>query len=141
MGAENSVKHMLKKLMETEGEMGAEEWFNCVVQKLKEWLIVIEKFGESLIKKLDEVFPPETRGEDLKHWLIVATLFIIAAVVLIACLCCCYRCCCRRGGGGRAVRMMKAPGRDYRMPRHVFEGNPRSYFRNLRGKPRIDELV
>ncbi|KAH7840248.1 hypothetical protein Vadar_014691 [Vaccinium darrowii] len=130
MGAENSMKHMLKQLMETEGEMGPKEWFNYLVEKLKEWL-----------KKLDEVFPPETRGEDLKHWLIVAAPFIIAAVVLIACLWCCCRCCCRGGGRGRAVRMMKAPGRDYRMPRHVFEENPRSYFRNLRGKTSIDELV
>ncbi|KAH7839786.1 hypothetical protein Vadar_008894 [Vaccinium darrowii] len=121
MKAENSMKHMRKKLMETEGQMGAEEWFNYVVEKLKEWL-----------KKSDEVFPLETRGEDLKHWLIV--------VVLIACLWCCCRCCCRGGGRGRPVRMMKAPGRDYRMPRHVFEENPRSYFRNLRGKTGIDEL-
>ncbi|KAI8539377.1 hypothetical protein RHMOL_Rhmol09G0178300 [Rhododendron molle] len=117
--------------------MGAEEWINYIVEKLKEWLIGMGDFGGSLIKKPDEVFPPETTGEQLKHWHLVATSFIISAVVLITCLCCC----CGSSSGGRAVRMMKAPGREYRMPRHVFEGNPRSYFRNLRGNTSVDELV
>ncbi|KAL5723272.1 hypothetical protein ACHQM5_006689 [Ranunculus cassubicifolius] len=37
------------------------------------------------------------------------------------------------GGGSGGGKMMKAPGRDYRMPRANFENNPRSYFRGLRG--------
>ncbi|KAF7133252.1 hypothetical protein RHSIM_Rhsim09G0124100 [Rhododendron simsii] len=135
--AENSVNHVLKNLMETERDMGAEEWINYIVEKLKEWLIGMGDFGGSLIKKPDEVFPPESTGEQLKHWHLVATPFIIGAVVMITCLCCCSG----TGSGERAVRMMKAPGRYYRMPRHVFEGNPRSYFRNLSGNTSVDELV
>ncbi|KAA8518475.1 hypothetical protein F0562_015949 [Nyssa sinensis] len=33
------------------------------------------------------------------------------------CICCCRRCC---GRGGRAIKMMKAPERNYRMPRGVM---------------------
>ncbi|KAI8539371.1 hypothetical protein RHMOL_Rhmol09G0177700 [Rhododendron molle] len=132
MGAENS---MLK--MATERDVGAEEWINYIVEKLKEWLIVIENFGENLIKKVEEYLSPEARREQLKHWLIAAAIFIAGVVVLITCL----RCCCR-GGRGRAPRMMRVPGRyPSRMPRDVFEGNPRSYFRNLRANTSIDELV
>ncbi|KAG5532699.1 hypothetical protein RHGRI_027108 [Rhododendron griersonianum] len=135
MGAENL---MLK--MATERDMGAEEWINYIVEKLKEWLIEIENFGESLIKKVEEYLSPEARRAQLKHWLIAAAIFIAGAVVLITCLRCCCRCCCR--GRGRAPRMMRAPGRyPSRMPRDVFEGNPRSYFRNLRANTSIDELV
>ncbi|CAL5399215.1 unnamed protein product [Camellia sinensis] len=40
------------------------------------------------------------------------------------------------GGGKLVVKMMKAPGRSYmKIPSHVFESNPRGYFRGLRGKP------
>ncbi|KAL6577747.1 hypothetical protein OROMI_010075 [Orobanche minor] len=31
-------------------------------------------------------------------------------------------------------KMMKAPGRDYFMPKNDFEKNPSDYFRDLRGK-------
>ncbi|KAL3511017.1 hypothetical protein ACH5RR_030418 [Cinchona calisaya] len=40
----------------------------------------------------------------------------------------CILCCCKI----KAAKMMKAPGRDFRMPRHVFETNPKGYFRDLR---------
>ncbi|KAL8268776.1 hypothetical protein R6Q59_002574 [Mikania micrantha] len=50
---------------------------------------------------------------------------------IFRCIRCCL-CCGRRSG----VRMMKAPGRpSMRLPRSAFEGNPRGYFRSLRGKP------
>ncbi|XAR65306.1 hypothetical protein NMG60_11009387 [Bertholletia excelsa] len=117
-------------------ELGGENWMNTVLEKLKELLVVLQNFWASLIGKADEVFPPDKREEQIHHWLVVATPFLIAAGSLLLCICCC-RCCCR-GRGGR-VRMMKAPGRDYRMPRHVFESNPRSYFRGLRGNA-ADEL-
>ncbi|KAK1273195.1 hypothetical protein QJS04_geneDACA018339 [Acorus gramineus] len=48
------------------------------------------------------------------------------------CICGCFRgfCyCCRRGM--RMVKMMKAPGRGYMMPRSIFESDPRGYFRGL----------
>lgn len=54
--------------------------------------------------------------------------------VLFLLSCCCWflwGCCCR----GTAGKMMKAPGRKSTwMYRHKFESNPRSYFRDLRGK-------
>ncbi|XAR65308.1 hypothetical protein NMG60_11009390 [Bertholletia excelsa] len=105
-------------------ESGGENWMNAVLEKLKELLVVLQNFA-------DEVFPPDEREEQIHHWLEVATPFLIAAGALLLCIYCC-RCCCR-GRGGR-VRMMKAPGRDYTMPRRVFESNPRSHFRGLRGK-------
>ncbi|KAL7181574.1 hypothetical protein ACSBR1_040465 [Camellia fascicularis] len=142
MGGESGMKYILK-LGEKEGAMGeVEKWMNIVMDKLKELLVVLEDFGSSLIAKLDEVFPPESRGDQLRHWLHVATPFLIAsAVLLIMCLCCRCCCCCCSRGRGRGVRMMKAPGRNYRMPRSTFESNPRAYFRDLRGKPLLDELV
>ncbi|KAI7995093.1 hypothetical protein LOK49_LG11G01108 [Camellia lanceoleosa] len=163
MGGESGMKYMLK-LGEKEGAMGeVEKWMNIVMDKLKELLVVLEDFGSSLIAKLDEVFPPDSRGDQLRHWLHVAAPFLIAAaVLLIMCLCCrCFFCCCsgmmslcrRCCSGimslcrrcccccGRGVKTMKAPGRNYRMPRSTFESNPRSYFRDLRGKPLLDELV
>ncbi|PSS28960.1 Nuclear receptor subfamily 4 group A member like [Actinidia chinensis var. chinensis] len=103
---------------------------NYVMDKLKEWLVVVVNFGGSLIGKVDEVFPPKTREKKLRHWLQVATPFIISVVVLLLCIC--YN----RRRGGREMKMMNAPGgRSKRMPRHDFEGNPRSYFRSLCGKP------
>ncbi|KAI8539369.1 hypothetical protein RHMOL_Rhmol09G0177500 [Rhododendron molle] len=37
-------------------------------------------------------------------------------------------------GSGSQEKMMKAPGRDYRMPRKDFEKSPADYFRDLRKK-------
>ncbi|KAI8539365.1 hypothetical protein RHMOL_Rhmol09G0177100 [Rhododendron molle] len=37
-------------------------------------------------------------------------------------------------GSGSQEKMMKAPGRDYRMPRKEFETSPADYFRDLRKK-------
>lgn len=35
-------------------------------------------------------------------------------------------------GGGKKKKTMKAPGRNYRINRNNFEGDPSSYFRGLR---------
>lgn len=115
-------------------------WMDYAMEKLKEVLVIIQSFCESLISKADEVFPPETREEKIRHWIHLATPYMILGVVLLLVVCCCRCCCCRRRGSGGMVKMMKAPGRNYRMPRHTFESDPRSYFRGLRGKS-IDELV
>ncbi|KAH6798679.1 hypothetical protein C2S51_035163 [Perilla frutescens var. frutescens] len=116
--------------------MGVEEVMKLVVEKLKEALLAVENWGAEALGWFDDVFPPETRGDTVSHWFHVALPWIIAAVVLtvVICLCrCCCKCCC--GGGGGRVRMMKAPGRNCRMPRSAFESNPRGYFRNLRAHP------
>ncbi|KAA8532867.1 hypothetical protein F0562_033016 [Nyssa sinensis] len=110
----NYVQEKLKELQEKRSQMGAEGVMNCVVEKLKDFLLMLESFGGYLLGWLDNVFPPETTGEKVKHWLHVAAPFIITVVTLLMCICCCRRCC---GRGGRAVKMMKAPGRNYRMPR------------------------
>lgn len=118
--------------------MGLQEMMNFVVEKLKEALLAVENFGGEAVAWFDKVVPPETRGDKINHWFHVALPFLIAAVVLtvVICFCrCCYKCCCR----GRRVRTMKAPGRNCRMPRGVFESDPKGYFRNLRAHPG-DEL-
>lgn len=118
--------------------MGMEEVMKFVVEKLKEALLSVENFGAEALAWFDNIFPPETRGDKISHWFHVALPFLIAAVVLtvVVCFCrCCYRCCCRGGGGGGRMRTMKAPGRNVRMSRNVFESDPRGYFENLRAHP------
>lgn len=108
-----------------------------VVEKLKQALLAVEGFAGDALGWFDGAFPPETRGETVSRWFHAALPWIIGAVVLtvVFCFCrCCCRCCCGGGGGGGG-RMMKAPGRNCTMPRSVFEGNPRGYFRDLRASP------
>ncbi|PIN11052.1 hypothetical protein CDL12_16361 [Handroanthus impetiginosus] len=63
----------------------------------------------------------------IKHWFHVAQPYLIAAVVLTMVV---YFCC----GGGR-LKMMKAPGRNLRMPRRDFEIDPEGYFWELQSHP------
>nr|GLL32115.1 hypothetical protein Saspl_010887 [Ipomoea trifida]GMD13521.1 SAM and SH3 domain-containing protein [Ipomoea batatas]GMD21124.1 SAM and SH3 domain-containing protein [Ipomoea batatas] len=121
--------------------MGFDDIMNFVVEKLKEFLQTIQNLGGEALQWFDQIFPPETREDTIIHWVQVALPYLIAAVVLTLLICCCRCCCCccRRGRGGLG-RMMKAPGRNCRMPRSAFEANPRSYFRNLRAYPG-DQLV
>lgn len=117
-------------------EMG-DNIINTLKEKLQELLLALENFGNYLLNSFDKLFPPETREDKIRHWLHVATPYLIVAVIVVTvfflCRCCCPCCCC--GGRRSSIKMMKAPGRDYRMPRHKFESNPRGYFRDLRGKP------
>ncbi|KAI3744178.1 hypothetical protein L1987_57254 [Smallanthus sonchifolius] len=116
----------------------------------------ISNFFQYLTGMFNQEFPPDTRDEQIHRWLDGATPYLIGAAVLITCLCCwscilsCISCifvglfnavhsffrclcCC---GTRSARRMMKAPGRpSMRLPRDAFEGNPKGYFRSLRGKP------
>ncbi|KAK9276468.1 hypothetical protein L1049_006001 [Liquidambar formosana] len=115
--------------------MGAQDVMNYVGVKLKELLLILENFGGYLIDELDKVFPPETRGDKLRHWLRVSAPFVIAAAALLALFLCCRCCCCK----GR-TRMMKAPGRDCQIPRHVFERDPKGYFRGLHSKQPIEHV-
>ncbi|KAK4430109.1 hypothetical protein Salat_1311600 [Sesamum alatum] len=116
--------------------MGVEEVMKFVVEKLKEALLILENLGGEALAWLDRVFPPETRGDKIHHWLHVALPYLIATVVLavVVWFCRCCRGCCLGRRGGR-VRMMKAPGREYRMGRDVFESDPKGYFYNLRAHP------
>ncbi|KAK4380433.1 hypothetical protein RND71_002295 [Anisodus tanguticus] len=119
--------------------MGIEEVKNYVVDKLKELLLLLDNFGAQFLEWFDKVFPPDTRKDKINHWYHVALPFLITTLVFVVVSYCCYCCCCRCRGGGR-IRMMKAPGRNCRMPRSTFESNPSSYFRNLRSYPG-DQLV
>ena len=86
-------------------------------------------------KKFDELLPPDTRDETLKHWLHVGLTIVLPILLILLFLYCCCRCCCRCCCFRVARKMMKAPGRnDTLIPRNSFEANPRGYFRNLRGK-------
>ncbi|KAK9266775.1 hypothetical protein L1049_012663 [Liquidambar formosana] len=144
MRAESMMNSVMGKLKEK--DMGsAENMMNYVVEKLKELLLMLENFGAYVLDKVDEVFPPETREEKLRHWLGVIAPYLIAGVALLMLFWCCRRCGCRGNGivtmmkvphraGIGIVKMMKAPGRNFWMPRNAFESNPSSYFRNLRAK-------
>ncbi|KAH7689946.1 hypothetical protein IHE45_02G015000 [Dioscorea alata] len=156
---------MVKKLIIIRQVVGGEE--GEVKEKAKDFiqqtLTLILHFLGNLVdfftKKLDELLPPETRDETLKHWLhigLTIVLPILLILLFLYCCCCsclhccslffrasikmtkaccrsCHRCCicCFRG----SRKMMKAPGRHGTlMPRNSFEANTRGYFRDLRGK-------
>ncbi|XP_011041795.1 PREDICTED: uncharacterized protein LOC105137668 isoform X2 [Populus euphratica] len=61
------------------------------------------------------------------QWFKKESVPIIVAVVVIALL---FRIC--RGGAASSVKTMKAPGRNFRIPRSNFEASPSAYFRDLR---------
>jgi hypothetical protein len=61
------------------------------------------------------------------RWFKKENVPIMVAVVVIVLL---FGGCC--GGAAKSVKTMKAPGRNYRMPRSNFEANPSAYFRDLR---------
>lgn len=129
--------------------------------QLKEWLSVIPNLFFSLLRKLNDAFPPEARAQ----WLATATPYLIAGAVFLSLflfLCCCLPlifgflswvaatcwatctwvftglwrtcCCCCRRSGRFSGRTMKGPGTGglYRLPRSRFEANPRGYFESLR---------
>ncbi|KAJ6856007.1 hypothetical protein NC651_040578 [Populus alba x Populus x berolinensis] len=65
----------------------------------------------------------------------VPTMVAVVVIVLLFLSCCgCLAkivgSCC--GCLAWSVKTMKAPGRNYRMPRSTFEANPSAYFRGLR---------
>ncbi|TVU00093.1 hypothetical protein EJB05_54508, partial [Eragrostis curvula] len=93
----------------------------------------------ALARKADELFPPETRSETLRLWLHVAVTVLLPAalglLVLYWIARCCCRCCCCCARAAARRRSMAAPGRGgARMPRDVFEDDPRRYFRDLRAR-------
>ncbi|CAI9756146.1 unnamed protein product [Fraxinus pennsylvanica] len=127
----DKVKHTLQPTV-----MGVNEVMNFIVEKLKELRLAMENFGGKVVDWFDKVFPPETRGDKIHHWLRVAIPFIIMAVAPIVFIWIFRYCClCRMGLGLGRVKMMKAPGRNFRMPRSVFESDPKRYFWNLRANP------
>ncbi|KAG6767735.1 hypothetical protein POTOM_028950 [Populus tomentosa] len=67
---------------------------------------------------------------DVLEWLQKVDVPTIVAVVVIGLLLrSCYRCLTKKNG-----KTMKAPGRNFRIPRDDFQENPSAYFRKLRKK-------
>ena len=62
MWEEITMNYVLEKLREKGRHLVSENSMNYVLDKVKEWLVVVVNFGGSLIGKVDEVFPPKTRG-------------------------------------------------------------------------------
>ena len=132
------VKSVLALMQNTmELEKNEENIKDYVFEKLKEVVVFLQYWWEAVIHWSDKVFPPDSRADTLSHWVHVATPFLITGLVILVLICCVKCCCC---GGGRAVRMMKAPGRNIRMPRNVFERNPAGYFQNLRSGNSVGNL-
>ncbi|CAN6176125.1 unnamed protein product [Urochloa humidicola] len=126
---------------------GAGDFFSglweLVKAKAAELVAYLTTLFAALAEKVDELFPPGTRSETLRQWLHVALTVALPAALgalvlfyLARCFWrCCCGCCCARGARGGAGRLMVAPGRGgARMPRGVFESNPRGYFRDLRAQ-------
>ncbi|KAJ1291793.1 hypothetical protein BS78_02G343800 [Paspalum vaginatum] len=126
---------------------GAGDFFSGLWQLIKakaaELVSYLTALFSALAKKVDDLFPPDTRSEALGRWLRVAVTVVLpaalGALVLLCLARCCWRCCCGRRARGGGGRYMAAPGRHgARMLRGVFEDNPRLYFRDLRaGKPLV----
>lgn len=106
--------------------------WQLVKAKAAEFVAYLAALFAALAAKVDELLPPETRSETLRQWLHVAVTVVLPAVLGALVL----HCCCGRARGSRGGRhMMVAPGRGgARMPRGVFEGNPRGYFLDLRAR-------
>ncbi|KAI3796309.1 hypothetical protein L1987_38976 [Smallanthus sonchifolius] len=69
-------------------------WFNQEFQNLKTPVVkifskavfAVNNFFQYLIDLFNEEFPPETRDEQIRRLIIVATPYLIVAVVLVTCL-------------------------------------------------------
>ncbi|KAJ6859527.1 hypothetical protein NC652_041723 [Populus alba x Populus x berolinensis] len=64
------------------------------------------------------------------HTMVAVVVIILLFLSCCGCLAKSVRSCC--GCLAWSVKTMKAPGRNYRMPRSTFEANPSAYFRGLR---------
>lgn len=102
-------------------------------ENLKEVVKTVERIGRSIVSPPDMQLRIRTAREKLQ---LHALYFVMGLILLVSLWFCCR--CFRYCGRMRAVKMMKAPGRNFRMPRANFKANPRSYFRNLHSvKPKF----
>ncbi|KAL6560188.1 hypothetical protein OROHE_006195 [Orobanche hederae] len=119
--------------------MGVDEVMKCVVEKLKEFPLALEISGGEVLAWFDKVFPQETRSDKIHHRIHVVVPYLIVAVVLMVFVCFCRYCCsCCCGCSGGRVKMMKAPKRNCRMHRDMFESDPKGYLGNLNPHPGDD---
>lgn len=120
IGEESMI--MMNRALAKLKAMGADEMMSNLQEKLKRLLLLLENFGLFLLGWLEEVFPPE-------HWLRVNAPLLITGLAVLVLVLCLIRC-------TKPSKTMKAPGRNYRIPRAPFEANPKGYFRDLRAKKR-----
>ncbi|KAK1273196.1 hypothetical protein QJS04_geneDACA023303 [Acorus gramineus] len=135
-----------------------ENFIGIASKKLTETLHFLFNLGGQAMKKIDEVFPPQTRSETLQRWTDVGETFIFMALQKIKeGLLLLFHLVETSWSGSTPNRLiklgasvvlavavgwmflgkgktMKAPGRDYRISRRSFEKNPKGYFRNLHEK-------
>ncbi|KAH6823124.1 hypothetical protein C2S53_011297 [Perilla frutescens var. hirtella] len=100
-----------------------EEAMRVLIEKLREAFAALVNLGGEALA------PEETTVKEINN--AQSYLITAAALVLLVML---FRCCCGGDGSDGPVRMMKAPGGNYRMPRATFEGDPKGYFGNLRAR-------
>lgn len=129
-------------------EFGSIRDFNqFILQKLKELMMALNNFWDYLVDEWNSRRPSDVKISEFFSWIketglpwLIRNRYQVLGGILIVCLlfwflkrCCC--CCCSERRV-RYYRMMKTPGRDYRMRRDDFESDPRSYFQDLRGGDR-----
>ncbi|KAJ4959908.1 hypothetical protein NE237_019818 [Protea cynaroides] len=131
MEGETLLQYLTEKLKEILLwlPMEGEKVLQYLMEKSKEILVWLQHFGAILLHEIDEILPPRMKNASLRDWII--WIVVALAVVLVVRKFC--SCCCQRG-----FKMMKAPGRNLRIPRGHFESNPGGYFRNLRLKAPLD---
>ncbi|KAL8527604.1 hypothetical protein ACS0TY_005458 [Phlomoides rotata] len=135
-------------------------WFNKVIppetrsDKIKQLQDTLKNSGQVALAWVNQAFPPETRSDKIKQlqdalknsghvalaWvnqafppemiksIHKAKPYAIAAIVLVVAV----KFFSGRGGG--AAKMMKAPGRNYKIKRSDFQSNPKKYFGDLRAR-------
>ncbi|KAH6797852.1 hypothetical protein C2S52_022406 [Perilla frutescens var. hirtella] len=101
-------------------------------EKIEQWRLAVGNSSAAALAWFAKVFPPETRTEQISQWFHISKPYLTAATALAA-LVILYRY-CGGGGGGGSEKTMKAPGRNYRMRRADFEGDPKGYFRDSRAR-------
>lgn len=124
---------MIKQVQEKLKDLGVDNSLMTNVQdKLKDILGRKSIIKEEHEKITDTGAKSLMKGaEDLSS----APVFIIFMVLMLCIL-------LSRTYWGRikATKMMKAPGKNYKLPRHVFESDPRSYFRGNKKSKKAREM-
>ncbi|XP_068669569.1 uncharacterized protein [Aristolochia californica] len=117
---------------------------NFIVEKCRQFLLMLRNIAVFLAEKLEHILPPGARSETHHHWFVAVFLVLLAAVILlitVPVLLCCLKCLIHLIKGvvtsifpcfSSGERMMRAPGRPgVWIPRDVFQSDPGEYFRLL----------
>ncbi|KAG6739055.1 hypothetical protein POTOM_058694 [Populus tomentosa] len=126
-------------------------FFHYLYDSIKKFLdsVAVSDFNIRKLSDLTEKFLASDTVVHVLQWFKkenVPTMVAVVVIVLLFLRCC--RCLAKIAGSCcgclawsvrsfcgslfKSVKTMKAPGRNYRMPRSNFEANPCAYFRDLR---------